>query len=231
MAIPICLAMTAAEFLCCQNLPSSVGWMACHFSSSGSGLSNLPSALPQNSILMVDDHIPFCGHDPETIARQLTEMARNFHLQVIILDFQREAEPATRALAALLHRQLPCSVVITPDYAPPDAPILLPPCPLNTPLQKHIADDTGREIWLEIALEGLVMCIDKAGCHTSPVPYTDSKNFPHWDKEICCHYTITPSQNSVSFHLQRSRADLQKLLEIAPSLGIVHAIGLWQEFG
>lgn len=231
MGIPICLAITAGELALSRDLPSPLGWLACHFSPSGPGLSNMPPSLPPGSVLLVDDSNPFSGHQAQIIARQLTEAVSGWQLQAVVLDFQRSGNGAVKKLAELLHSTLPCPVVVTPDYAPSASPVLLPPCPLNRHLQDHIAPFKGRRIWLELALEGLAIRIDQAGYHAEQMPYANTPVFPHWDEKLLCHYRITPSADSVTFHLQRNREDLQKLLETANNLGITQAIGLWQELG
>ena len=63
-------------------------YMACHFSSGSKGLSNLPTALPTGSILLVDDSIPPAQHDPEVVAGQLREIITQFSLAAVLLDFQ-----------------------------------------------------------------------------------------------------------------------------------------------
>ena len=52
MAMDVFLAMTAAEICGNRNLPANLGWMACHFSPYGTGLSNLPKQLPPSSLLI-----------------------------------------------------------------------------------------------------------------------------------------------------------------------------------
>ncbi|MBE6958653.1 MAG: hypothetical protein E7447_05840 [Ruminococcaceae bacterium] len=230
MEIPLYLAMTAAEYSGCTELPAHMGWMACHFSPSGPGLSNMPPYLPTGSVLLVDDSNPFCDHQARIIARQLAEAVEKWHLCSVVLDFQRPVDPDVKKMAEHLHSALPCPVVVTPDYAPSASPILLPPCPPNRRLQDHIAPFKGRDIWLELALEGMSIHISRAGSHAEPLPYTSAAEFPHWDERLHCHYRIIRATDSVTFHLQRSREDLQKLLANADGLGITHAIGLWQEF-
>lgn len=228
MKIPLYLAMTAAEYSRCTEIPPHICWMACHFSSSGPGLSNMPHSLPAGSVLMVDDSIPFSNHRQEAISAQLAAAVKDFQLRAIILDLQRPAAQNTKALSEALQK-LPCPIICTPAYAPPSSPVLLPPCPPNRRLQDHIAPFKNREIWLELALEGLSIGIDRQGCHSEPVPYENAAAFPHWDERLLCHYKITRGADCVTFHLQRSREDLQKLLESAERLGITHAVGLWQE--
>ena len=55
MAMEPYLAMTAGEIRGASVLPRRTGWLSCHFSPSGAGLSNLPVALPPGSLLILDD--------------------------------------------------------------------------------------------------------------------------------------------------------------------------------
>ena len=88
MALPLYLALTAAEFQNCSSLPEHAAWMACHYSPYGLGLSNIPKDLPQGSMLILNDRTPPCRHDPELIARQLGEIAERFQCGGVLLDFQ-----------------------------------------------------------------------------------------------------------------------------------------------
>ena len=230
MAIPICLAMTAAEFAICKEVPSFAGWLACHFSLSGPGLSNIPTVLPSGSVLLLDDSNPFNGHSTEIIAEQLIETVKSLQCRSVILDFQRSGIPEVKNLADSLCSTLPCPVIATPEYASDKMPILLPPCPLNKQLSEHIKPFQGQKIWLEIAQDGLQLRITKDGCRAESVSFAADRDFPHWEKELHCHYRITKSENDLIFHLQRTWDDLDALLAEAENLGIKCAIGLWQEF-
>ena len=116
MAIVLHLAMTAAEFDTNPSLPGPIAWMACHFSPYGTGLSNLPSRLPEGSILILNDRTPVFGHSPERIASQLAEVAESLKCSGILLDFQRDGEAQTLAIATAI-TALPYPVAVTPSYA------------------------------------------------------------------------------------------------------------------
>ena len=75
MVLPLYLAMTAAEIRANTDFPPNIGYMACHFSPYGTGLSNCPAHLPEGSMLILNDRTPVYGHCPERIAQQLMEMA------------------------------------------------------------------------------------------------------------------------------------------------------------
>ena len=70
------LAMTAGEMSGSEFFSFPVAWMACHFSPYGTGITNRPRALPPGSMLILNDRMPVCGHDPERVARQLEETAQ-----------------------------------------------------------------------------------------------------------------------------------------------------------
>lgn len=229
MEIPFYLAMTAAEFAVCRNLPPQVAWLACHFSSSGPGLTNIPTALPSESVLIIDDSQPFCDHSPETIAGQLGNAIKALDVQALVLDFQRQADNNGKQLAAFLRSRLPCPVVAPPEYAYSEMPVLLPPCPLNLGLEEYIEPYKNREIWLEASLEGMELRITKSGCHANFVPRSDTLDFPHPDAARHTNYRIAASKDAITFHFQRTREDLDELLAEAEALGIFAAIGLWQE--
>ena len=50
MFLPCYLAVTAGELAAGAPFPAFPAWMACHFSPSGAGISNLPAALPEGAM-------------------------------------------------------------------------------------------------------------------------------------------------------------------------------------
>ena len=138
MAIACYLAMTAAEFSVCTDLPSRIGWLSCHFSPSGPGLSNIPKALPPDSVLILDDSMPFHNHKADVILRQLQEAVAAMKIRGVILDFQRQKHQDVATLVSILQQELPCSVPAPPEYAVSGA-VFLPPCPLYRPLETHLS--------------------------------------------------------------------------------------------
>ena len=112
MAIPLYLAMTAAEFSGCNTLPSNPAWMSCRFSPGGNGLSNLPSSLPPGTLLILDDQTPPDGHDTALIRQQLMEIIDANHCAGLLLDFQRPDIPQTTQIVKEL-LSLPCPVCVS----------------------------------------------------------------------------------------------------------------------
>ena len=229
MALPLYLAQTAAEM---AGNPHSgkLAWMACHFSSGGKGLSNLPEMLPAGAMLILDDSTPLDGHDPALIAAQLSEVIAGQHCESLLLDFQRPQIPGQQELAELLAASLPCPVGVSEAYARALAcPVFLSPVPPDQRLSDHLTPWQGREIWLEAALDGLMLTLTESGCSVEAL-----YDFPEdglAEDMLHCHYTIETAADSAIFRLWRTRADLENLLKEAEALGITKAIGLWQELG
>lgn len=224
MVLPLYLALTAAEFASCSQIPTHTAWMACHFSPYGTGLSNLPPALPSGSMVIVNDRTPIGGHDPAEILCQLKKV--NPHL--LLLDFQRPEVKAAQQLALYLVDGMDCPVVVSHHYARGlDCPVFLPPVPPDTAISEHIAPWRNRQLWLEVALEGITRTVTEKGCTVSPLPHPPEDGWE--DAALHCHCTITEYKDHVDFHLYRTPEDLRNFLEDAKSHGITCAVGLYQE--
>lgn len=225
------LAMTPAEIRKITSLPERIAWMACHFSPYGRGLSNLPSALPEQALLMVDDITPIHGHDPEIIAQQLLQCSQLQNFQGILLDFQRAENPETAELVQHLSQVLSCRLAVSEPYAEAAAlPILVSPVPPSVPLPDHLSKWTDREIWLDISTRGEVLTVTESGTEVRPLPLGafPENGFP--EEQLHCHYLTKQMGNSIQFTLWRTEEDLSLLLEEAETLGVVQAVGLYQEY-
>lgn len=220
------LAQTAAEFR--QDLPSNAkkAWMACHFSSYGTGLSNLPSQLPQSSMLIVNDRTPVAGHDPERIVQQLAQIVQDFSVSHVLLDFQRPAESETLAITEAITTALPCPVGVSTCYAQGlSCPVFLPLLPLHMSLAEYIAPWAGRPIWLEVAPACAIYQITEKGCE-SRISQA-SGQFPHFDPLLCCRYRILLEEKAICFTLCRG---LEELAALRQCETVECFIGLYQEF-
>jgi hypothetical protein len=224
MVLPLYLALTAAEFAFCSRLPEKMAWMACHFSPYGTGLSNLPPALPGSSMVILNDRTPISGHDPKQILCQLKEL--NPHL--LLLDFQRQEVAETTQLTSILVESMDCPVGVSHFYAHGlDCPVFLPPVPPDVPLEEYLTPWPGREIWLEAALDGLTYTVTEKGCTSDPLLHIPENGLI--EPDLCCHYQIAEFENRVEFHLYHTADDLSSLLQKAKSHGVTTAVGLYQE--
>lgn len=232
MALPVYLAMTAAEMRSCPSLPPSCAWMACHFSSYGLGLSNIPRQLPQGSLLILNDRTPVQEHDPDLVARQLEESVEALGAEGVLLDLQRPENPQTAAVVRAVVQALSCPVAVTQCYAEglPCAVFLDAPRPYHS-LARQIKKWDGREIWLEAALSGGTITVTSDGSRFTPQWAFAENGAVHTDEKLCCRYTIQKQVDRVIFSFQRTADDLKMLLTQAEALGITKAIGLYQELG
>jgi len=230
MEIPLYLAMTGAEFAACTHYPPHLAWMACHFSSYGTGLSNLPKQLPPHSILILNDRTPVCGHDPNLIYDILAECISQLRCAAVLLDFQRaDCDQLAGIIEKLL--TLPCPVAVSDIYAKDlHCPVFLSAPPLHRPLKDYLQSWEGREIWLEAAMNSSRITVTEKGSNVSAHPAGTGCGVFH-DAALHCHYGITVSEAAVHFSLCRWKEDLNALLLEAKTLGVTHAVGLYQELG
>ena len=230
MSFVLYLAMTAAE-LQQHSAPSfPIGWMACHFSPYGTGLSNIPRTLPPGSLLMVNDRTPVNGHDPGLIAAQLEETAHRLECNGIVLDFQRPHENLTQQIADAVC-QLPFPVAIAPPYAANrECAVLLPPIPLDMQPEVYLSAWEGREIWLEMVTDDSCIRITKDGNQKLP-PVAQALPYPHTDENMFCRYRIDVQSQHIDFHLCRDEGCLRALMEASEKWGIHRFVGLYQQLG
>lgn len=228
MKIPLYLAMTAAEFQNIPMLPHRMAWMACHFSPYGRGISNPPSRLPEGSMLILNDRIPYCGHDPEQIAQELLQLAQQFSCESILLDLQRDDEAAAAVVQAVC--ALPLPVGVSEKYAKEQPIVFLSALPFRTDTEAVASKWQGKELWLEIAQQQLCCDITEAGARFSPANCANVP-LPHFDDALCCRYGAEVFENMVRFTLSQDKEILEQLLEQAQRLGISKAIALYQQFG
>lgn len=225
MAINIYLAASPAQISKMERFPKRIAWMACHFSSSSSGLSNLPQWLPPGSLLILDDSSPIQDHDPELIHRKLKEILSKFSCSALLLDFQRPgAEKIVSALAVL-----PCPTAVTPQYAHmTSGPVLLPPVPLYRLPKEHLKPWVGRETWLELADERCEIRLTEAGARLQEeIPNVVGR---HRHNGLHCRYDISAGPSEAVFRLHRTADDLSMLLQESEALGVTAAVGMLQEF-
>lgn len=231
MGISRYLAMTKGEmahFSCPDGyLP---GWMACHFSPYGTGLSNFPRTLPPGNMLILNDRTPICGHDAGLIHQQLEDAINAYSCGCILLDFQRPDVAETAALCARLSQGLPCPVGVSEVYAAETAgPVFLSPVPVDRLPKEHFAPWLGREIWLETAPEAIEITVTETGSTTQVLPMRPEQD-GFFDDALCCRYSQEIGEEQIRFTLWRDASALDVLAEAAGSLGVTKTVGLFQDF-
>lgn len=232
MAITPYLAMTAAEYENTPILPPKVAWMACHFSAYATGLSNIPTELPKDALIIVNDITPIHKHRVETVANQLQYCLESDIGSAVLLDFQRVPNDDTLNLTQHLLEILPCSVAVSAPLAKTfSCPVFLPPCPPYIPLKEYIQPWNNREIWLEIAKDIWSITLTEDGA-TYMQEQTQPMNTGCFEEaQLHSHYCIDTASHTAKFTLWRTQKDLEDLLANAEELGITMAVGLFQELG
>lgn len=231
MAIPLYLAVTAAE-TAANPFPEYAAYMACHFASYGSGLSNLPVQLPEGAMLILNDRIPVWEHDPAVVAQQLTETVVDLKCCSVLLDFQRSGDSRTAAIAKAIVDALPCPVGISEHYAANlSCPVFLSAPPPDMPLERHTAPWEGRAIWLEAALETIQITVTQESSTVTNIPIEEPTQPCHKDERLCCCYHIELMDDRAVFTISRTQVELEMLLHQAEELGIQKAVGLFQQLG
>ena len=232
MALPLYLAMTAAEMSQDKLFEPHLGFMACHFSPCTAGLSNIPQSLPEGAMLILNDRMPCTGHSPDFVVRQLADAVSRLGCESILLDFQRPADAESRAMVKSITDALPCPVAVSEGYAKDLAcPVFLAPAPLHVPLGDHLGLWQGREIWLEAALCQEVIAVTPKGATDTPQFPPDRLDGGFLDENLCCRYRTEILESEVRFTLYDTRDSLKKKLEQAEALGVTRAVGLYQELG
>ena len=224
MGITQYLAMTEQE-LSAGPPPSCLAYLGCRFSESGLG--GLPQSLPPGALLILDDRTPLENLPIPEIGEALGNVLTRFSCRGLLLDFERPGIAPQKALATFLARNLSCPVAAPPEYAPENAPVFLPPVPVDCVVEDFLSPWQGREIWLDTGLCGLDLTLTTAGVVCAPAAASLPQGF--YDEALCCRYTIRETPQGFLFRLGRDRACLQKLLARAEPLGVTLAVGLWQE--
>ena len=220
------LAQTSREME--QFHPQKLAYMACHFSPYGAGLSNMPQALPENSILLLDDSMPVQEHDPKLVTEQLQALIKQFSVQAVLLDFQGEKSQGCTDMASAILQALDCPVAVTEQYAKEfSCPVFLAPPPVNIALPDYLAPWQDRSIYLEIAPQAMEFTVTEKGCTSAPV-YTVG-SLPLQDKRLHCQYNVKVHKDKAVFTLQRAKEDLSALVKECYELGVRGAVGLYQE--
>ena len=231
MPIARYLAMTGAEMAGNAVFPDYAAWMACHFSSSGNGVSNLPKWLPAGSLLILDDSTPIQDHDPERIAAELGSCMERLQCTGLLLDFQRPGEEQARTLTEYLCQALPFPVVVSDSYADGlDCGVFVSPVPPDESMDMWLSRWSGREIWLDTTMEGLEIVLTEKGAKSATLPHQKYPDCGLEDRQLHCHYQISFDETKAVFTLWRTKSDISAQLEEAEALGVTAAVGLYQEF-
>lgn len=230
MDINCYLAMTAAEYFSADTLPNKVAWMACHFASYGTGISNKPYSLPPGSMLILNDRIPPRNHDPIQISEEMNHLINKYGCSSVLLDFQEHNNNELKSIAAYLSENLTVPVGIAEEYAKDlNCCVFLNAPALQKDLSETIKVWSGRKLWLEIAPEAEEYIITEAGSKVTPSECCECDDTWHKDKSLHCSYSYQLTGDHAHLNIQRSFEDLKELMEEAGTIGVEQFVGLYQQ--
>ena len=203
MVLPLYLAMSAVEF----------------------------RTIPRPAFLVLEDsRMPPPGVLP--VVTDAFQVDRQFLLRLcqgregLLLDFEHPPS----ADAHELIQGLPCPAAAPPGYSD-DGPVFLPPPPLHVPLEEYLSPWTGREIWLEAALQKQVVTVTAEGTEFSPVSFYGELSGGFYTEALCCRYTQKFTEDRAVFTLFDTPETLKRKLDHAADLGVTRAVGLYLELG
>ena len=230
MVLPLNLAMTPSEVGSSVTFPNRIAWMACRFSDTSEGLTDLPQQLPEGAMLILDDSQSCAGHDPELIAQQLTDTVAQCGCESVLLDFQRPYDENTAAMAKAILSALPCPVAVTEHYAKDlTCPVFLAPCPLHMTLQQYLQPWKDREIWMEAALCQERAIVTKTGTSFIPLEVAPEYTDGFYNEALCCRYRTAVSDDRIAFTLFDTVETLRDKMARAMELGVSRFVGIYQE--
>ncbi len=226
MDFPQFLAMTGQEIEKYSPPAGRVGYLACHFSPYGRGLTGIPQTLPPGSLLVLTDRTPVWDHDPRRIAGELTQAVEGLGCAGVLLDLQRPGEPRTAAIARAVTEALPCPTAVTPAYARDlGCPVLAPPPAPWEPPQALRDRWPDRTLWLEAIPQQGHFVLDAAKSRWESLWEPGPEHLAH---TCCTQVRVTRDGEGLRVYLRRGRLELAAL---AKALDIQVSVGLQQDFG
>lgn len=227
-------ALTAGELAAWEG--ENAAWMACQFASGNDGLSNLPQALPPNSLLILNDQTPAHQHDPARIQKELQETLEKFGCSGLLLDFERKPTESSGAIAkaaakAAAELGLFCAVPESYLDCGKDAALFLPmPAPLSEPDFPQ-----SRPLVLELAPRALQLFVTEKGAEEKIVPYwelaQEGKSHTLFrDKTEKYDYFCKLQPGLASYSILETAESLQAFWENVCKLpSVLGGVGLYQE--
>ena len=183
-------------------------------------------------MLILTDRMPCQGHSADLVVQQLRDIVELYRCESLLLDFQRPPEPESREMADRIITSLPCPVAVTESFAVDHScPVFLSPAPLHVPLREYLQPWQGREVWLEAAFGQETITVTEKGTEVAGQFPSEGLEEGFYDEELRCHYRVKTEPNRIIFTIFDTAESLQKKLDLAQSLGVSRAVGLWQELG
>lgn len=229
MEIPWFPAITQEEIQTLSTLPPHYAWMSCHFDPIGNGISNLPKSLPPDSILILNDQIPYNEHNTEIMIQQLEECIQNWQLHGVLLDLERPVSEELKEIISIMVSSLPCPIACGKNLEIEKLLSVVEMPPLLENPREYFQRKKGA--WLELRKQKETYSIDKNGCRLqSGEELYGEISEGLKDTALCVNYRFTVNSENAGLGIWRDRHDRKKIIKYAIESGIDTIIGLYQEF-
>lgn len=204
MAREVYAAITGEEMGKISILPQNIAYLGTHFE--GNTLVDIPEALPEGSLLLIDDRVI-----PENVSIDLVIVSLSHLfpcLSGIYLDFQQEDTP--KDLVHSLLKALPVPVGVPRRFGL-GIPVV-PPRRLSMLPEKHYLPGC----WAEGAVSAWELTLTKDGCTKKEVSAKESA-YEEYSK-LFCRYAVENDAEKAVFHLQNNRELLHREIAGNPSV-------------
>ncbi len=229
MALELYLAMTESEIREKSAPLTRIAWLTEGFHRETGELEGISALCPEGAMLTVTDGGGLDGVEPDAAIQTLLKAVEDYQCESILLDFQRPGSQAAAELTKKIVSAVTCPVGVSEAYAVEGGAVFLPPVPVDIPVEEYLSPWQGREIWLELSLEG--KCATVGESEVSWQPLCEPVSPPHEEEVLCCHYSLKTGEHEAVFTLSRTGEDMKKLMARAEAFGVTRAVGLFQELG
>lgn len=215
------------EEIAVSPMPQHLARAGLCFDPAGPGLAGFPETeLPEDTLFILDDRVPWAGHDLEQVCRELACFLQGRKTAGLLLDFERPAQDETRQLASALCQcaeALGCPVGLPENYGSFDgAHIFLaaPPCG-NPPEEQR---QTG--CWMEALPTGCRIMLGSEEPTAEPeAPSPDTNDFTC--QALGCHYRTARIDDRIALHFYDMPDTMPERME---RMGCALAIGLYRQW-
>lgn len=212
--------VTAEDFSCFPPGEQPIAWLGMHFSPQDSSITAVPSSLPPNSILILDDRVPPPEQGCGKLLLQLESIIGRLSPEGVYLDFQRPGLSSSRRFSEAFRERFPALTAVSHYYADKSSPIVvLPPPPLYQDLQKFIEPWQGHTVWVEQAPTEWKLTVTEKGMKPLETAIS-AHSHGNYCPVLCSYYSIQTSTDRAVFTLWTTEESLRSQSQLLQALGV-----------
>lgn len=219
------LAMTAREMEQTPEKPKDIAYIGCFFIPQAPWIGGIPTHLPLDSLLILDDRTAPCPEALDAIPAFLSPILQQLAPAGFVLDFQHPNLSVQQELSESLIKSLPCPVIVSDLYARSlSCPVFVSAPSPHLSLSEYLSPWKGREIWLEEACDEVMLTLTDEGCSLS-----HPRKLPEgsWFSQDSIRYLSRIFPHKAEFYITRGEEQLEIYRSQAKSLGVQSTIGLF----